>query len=154
MDKLSKNMLYPLIVSMIVIVSMAFGCIDTRPSNDVAVTFEQLYSNPNQYNGKEITIEGFIFLGFEIMVLSDELKDSGYAEGHLIPGEKQLWFESGIPTEIYDQLYEQSIMGFSENYGKLRVEGTFRYGQQYGHLGIYDYQISPTEMELLSWSPP
>lgn len=154
MHQLSRNVLYLLVMSMILIAPLAFGCIDESSSNGANVTFEQLFSNPNHYNGKEITIEGFIFLGFEIMVLSDELKESGYTKGHLIPGERMLWLESGIPTEIYDQLYEQNMMGFNENYGRLRVEGIFQYGEQYGHLGMYEYQISPSEIRLLPWFPP
>jgi hypothetical protein len=118
------------------------------------VTFGQLFSDPGQYNGKEITIEGFIFLGFETMVLSEELKHSGYAEGHLTPGERMLWIEGGIPTDIHDGLHEQHVMGPSERYGKVLVTGTFQYGGQYGHLGAHRYQITPSEIQLLSWSPP
>jgi len=105
-------------------------------------------------NGKEVTIEGFFFLGFEIMVLSEELINSGYAEGHLIPGERMLWIEGGIPTSIHDELYEQQMMGPSERYGKVLVRGVFQHGGEYGHLGAYQYQISPSEIQLLSWSPP
>ena len=117
------------------------------------VTFEQLLSSPNNYKGKEITIEGFIFLGFETMVLSEELKHSGYAEGHLIPGVTMLWIEGGIPIDIHDELYEQHMVGPSERYGKVLVRGIFQHGGQYGHLGAYRYQISPLEIQLLSWSP-
>ena len=88
------------------------------------------------------------------MVLSEELKQSGYAKEHLIPGEKMLWIEGGIPTDIHDKLYEQHIMGPFERYGKVLAKGMFQYGGQYGHLGAYRYQISPSEIQLLSWSPP
>ena len=93
------------------------------------------------------------FLGAS-MVLSEELKKSGYAEGHLIPDERMLWIEGGIPTDIHDKLYGQQTMGPFERYGKVLAKGTFQYGGQYGHLGAYKYQISLSEIQLLSWYPP
>jgi hypothetical protein len=151
MNKISGKILPGLAIFAVLITPLASGC--ANKDSDTSITFDQLFSNPNQYNGKVITIEGFIFLGFETMVLSEELRNSGYAEGHLIPSERMLWFESGLPTEIYDQLYEQNMMGPNEKYGKLRVEGIFQYGEQYGHLGMYEYQISPSEIQLLPWAP-
>ena len=139
---------------MCLIALLISGCTPGGSGKGASVNFEKLLSNPNQYNGKEIAIEGFIFLGFETMVLSEELKKSGYAEGHLIPGERMLWIEGGIPTDIHDKLYGQQTMGPSERYGKVLVKGIFQYGGQYGHLGAYEYQISPSEIQLLSWSPP
>ena len=121
---------------------------------DGEVTFEQLFSDPEQYNGKTITIDGFYFHGFEVIVLSEVLEYSGYAEGHLIPEGRMMWVEGGIPVEVYDQLYEQQMMGPTERYGKIRVKGKFAYGGQYGHVGAYSYQITPAEVELLPWSPP
>ena len=145
---------YTLIIGIMLGVSLTLGCLGPEQVlSKQPITFEQLYSAPEKYHEKTIVIEGFIFLGFETMVLSEELIYSGYAEGHLIPSGRMLWFEGGLPTEIYDQLFEQNMMGFSENYGKLRVEGVFQYGGEYGHLGMYHYQITPSEIELLTWSP-
>ena len=143
-----------LLVGIALSISFTSGCIGQEHIPDKqSVTFEQLFSAPEKYHEKSILIEGFIFLGFETMVLCEELEYSGYTEGHLVPGERMLWFEGGIPTEIYDQLQEQNMMGPSEKYGELRVEGIFRYGGQYGHLGMYKYQITPSEIQLLTWSP-
>ncbi len=159
MHKMSESVLYCLVISIGLIVLLASGCANGDSDKGASVTFEQLLSNPGQYNGKEITVEGFVFLGFETMVLSEELKKSGYAEGHLIPGERMLWIEGGIPTEIYDQLQEQNMPGDyegraePEKFGLLKVKGIFSYGGQYGHLGAYKYQISTSQIQLLSWSP-
>jgi len=147
-------MLYRLILSVSLIALLFTGCANKDSSSGVEVSFEQLFSNPGHYNGQHIAIKGFVFLGFETMVLSEELKYSGYAEGHLIPSGRMLWVEGGIPPAIYDNLYEQNMMGPSERYGKTLVKGTFQYGGQYGHLGAYEYQITPTEIQLLEWSPP
>ena len=147
-------MLCCLTISMSLITLLISGCAIGDSGKGASVNFEQLFSNPSQYSGKEITIKGFIFLGFETMVLCEELKKSGYAEGHLIPGERMLWIEGGIPTDIHDKLYGQQTMGPFERFGKVLAKGTFQYGGQYGHLGAYKYQISLLEIQLLSWYPP
>lgn len=118
------------------------------------VTFDQLFADPHQYNTNEITIEGFFFHGFEVIVLSERLELSGYAEGHLIPAGRMVWVEGGIPQETYDNLYQQQSMGPLEHYGKVRVTGEFEYGAEYGHLGAYSAQIVPSEAVVLPWSPP
>jgi hypothetical protein len=146
-------MLYRIIISVILIALLLTGCANNHSGKDVEVSFEQLFSNPGQYNGKHIAIKGFVFLGFETMVISEELKYSGHAEGHLIPSGRMLWVEGGIPTDIYDKLYKQDMMGPIERYGKISVKGTFEYGGQYGHLGAFKYQITPSEIQFLEWSP-
>lgn len=99
-------------------------------------------------------MEGFYFHGFEVIVLSENLEYSGYTEGHLIPRGKMIWVSGGIPKEVYDALNQQQMMGPVERYGKVRMTGKFEYGGQYGHLGAYAKQITPTRTEILSWSVP
>ena len=154
MHIMTKNVLNHLVIATSLIALLVSGCTNGDLTKSTSISFEKLLSNPNQYNGKEITIEGFVFLGFETMVLTEKLKHSGYAEGHLIPGERMLWIEGGIPTDIHDKLHEQHMMGPLERYGRALVKGIFQYGGQYGHLGAYRYQISPSEIQLLSCSPP
>ena len=120
-----------------------------KPSNPREVSFGQLTANLASYNGKEIVLEGYYFNGFEIQVIAEGLKSSGYAEGHLIPEGKMLWVNGGIPIDIYDHLHQQSIMGPLERYGKIKITGKFEYGGQYGHLGGYDSQITPTKVEFI-----
>jgi hypothetical protein len=131
----------------------ALDCQGLAGEQTCEVTFEQLLTDPTQYHGRQITLEGFYFQGFEVVVLSEGLEPSGYAEGHLIPKGRMLWIEGGIPLEIYNRLQEQEMMGPEEHYGKLKVTGGFEYGGQYGHLGGHDAQITPSEVELLPWSP-
>ena len=132
----------------------AIGCSKEQSAEGQVVNFDQLSTNPEQYNGHDITIEGFIFHGFETIVLSEYLEYSGYARGHLVPKGKMFWIEGGISKEVYDRLYQQEMMGPTERYGKIRIKGIFEYGGEYGHLGTYSSQIVPSEVELLSWSPP
>ena len=124
--------------------------------NDTAqeVTFNQVFSRPSEFHNRIIMIEGFYFHGFELVVLSEKIEFSGHAAGHLIPRGEMIWIEGGIPLEVYDKLYQQSMMGPTERYGKIRINGRFQYGGNYGHLGAYTYQITAAKVELLPWSPP
>lgn len=141
------------LIFLLLIVGLVVGCSDEQSTNKEEVSFDQIFSNPDQYKDKYVTVEGFYFSGFEIMALSEKLEYSGYAEGHLEPQGRMVWIEGGIPKEVYDLLYKQQMMGPLERYGKLRVEGKFEYGAKYGHLGAYGAQIIPLEIELLQWSP-
>jgi hypothetical protein len=141
------------LVSLLMIVGLAAGCSEGQSANGEEVSFDQLFSSPDQYRDKFVTVEGFYFSGFEIVALSEMLEYSGYAEGHLEPRGRMVWIEGGIPKEVYDLLHRQQMMGPLERYGKVRVEGKFEYGAEYGHLGGYNAQITPLEIELLQWSP-
>ena len=118
------------------------------------VTFNELFSSPDQYNGRYIFLEGFYFQGWETIVLSEKLEYTGYAKGHLWPRGQMIWIEGSIPREAYDKLYQQEMMGPSERYGKLRIKGRFEYGAKYGHVGGFSAQIIPLEVKLLTWFPP
>ena len=107
----------------------------------------------DQYNDRNIVIEEFLFHGFEIIVLCERLEHSGLAEGHLVPKGRMIWIEGGIPPNIHDALHIQQMMGPEERYGKIRIKGKYESEGKYGHLGNYNYQITPTEVELLQWSP-
>ena len=64
-----------------------------------------------------------------------------------------LWIEGGIPTEIYDSLSQQEMMGPTERYGQIRIKGKFESGGEYGHLGQYDYQIISSEVWRINVTP-
>ena len=136
---------------MLISLASALGCGQDKGKE---VTFKELFANPGAYNGKEITIAGFFFHGFEVQVLAEKLDYSGYAAGHLVPRGEMIWIEGGIPADIYDQLYQQQIMGPEERYGKVKVTGMFEYGGKYGHIEGYDSQIVPSAVELLEWVGP
>jgi hypothetical protein len=136
------------------IVGVMVGCSNEQKSEVQEVTFEQLFLAPDQYNGKDIIIEGYYYQGWETIVLSEKLVYSGYAPGHLIPDGEMLWIEQGVPKEIYDNAYQQQMMGPLERYGKVIMTGKFEYGEKYGHVGGFDSQIIPLDVELVPWSPP
>ena len=153
-----KSGFYALLVSvcasLLLIIGLTISCSEEQATEGQDVTLEQLFTNPDKYNGKQVTVEGSYFHGFETIVLSEKLEYSGYAEGHLVPKGKMLWVEGGIPTEIYEKLNQQQMMGPSERYGRVRIEGKFEYGEKYGHLGAYYSHIVPSEVQLIPWPLP
>jgi len=141
-------------IPLLLIIGLTVGCVENRGKEVYEVTFDQLCANPDHYNGKYVTMEGFYFHGFEVVVLSERLEYSAYAEEHLTPGGRMAWIEGEIPREVYDQLYQQTMMGPEERYGKVKLTGEFQYGGKCGHGGAYNSQIIPMEVVLLQWSPP
>lgn len=140
-------------VLLLAIIGTATGCGGAATGVN-ELTFDWLFANPDKYNSKTIAIEGFGFHGFETIVLSEMLEYSGYAPGHFVPKGRMVWIAGGIPKEVYDRLYRQTMMGPEDRYGKIRLDGKFEYGGQYGHLGAYSSQVVPLKVELLPWSPP
>jgi hypothetical protein len=140
-------------VLLLLVFGVATGCVQNNVVKSQEVTFEQLFANLEEYDGKHIIIEGFYFGGFEVQVITESLSYSGYAEGHLVPKGQMIWVEGGIPQDIHDSLYIQQMTGPEERYGKVRVTGKFEYGGKYGHVGGYSSQIVPDEVVLISWSP-
>ncbi|MFC2042240.1 hypothetical protein ACFLTV_01910 [Chloroflexota bacterium] len=139
-------------IMLLLLVGLAAGCGKEQATIVQEVTFKQLFLAPDQYNGKDIIIEGYYYQGWETIVLSEELVYSENAPGHLIPDGEMLWIEQGVPKEIYDNAYQQQMMGPLERYAKVRITGIFEHGEKYGHVGGFDSQIVPSEVELLAWS--
>jgi hypothetical protein len=117
------------------------------------VTFDELFTRLDYFNGRVILISGFFFQGWELTVLCENLTYSEFAEDHLIPEGRMIWIEGEIPQNIYDTLHTQIMMGPEERFGKLLIKGSFTHGGQYGHLGSFKSQIVLSEVELLKWSP-
>jgi hypothetical protein len=138
---------------LIALTGLALGYLALNRGRPQEVTIEQLSASPDRYRGKSIVIEGFYFQGFETIVMCEELELSGLAEGHLVPIGEAIWVEGGIPEDVFEALYLQEMMGPEERFGKVRVRGKYEYGGEYGHLGGFNSQIIPSEVELLQWSP-
>jgi len=121
-----------------------------------SVTFSQLISQADQYNGKTATFEAFYFAGFEISALSALVGPSTFGNGRIAPVGTLIWVRSGISEDLFNKLYTQTQTpsGYPEHIGKLKISGKFETGSKYGHLDAYQYQISITSAEQLEWSPP
>jgi hypothetical protein len=118
------------------------------------LTFGELFSRPESYNEKEITIEGYFWQGWETIVFSEELDYFMSSRRALAPGGRMMWVEGGIPKDIYDRLYTQQSPGPVERFGKVKITGEFHYGGEYGHLGGFKAEIAPAKVEILDWTPP
>ena len=140
-------------VIVIAMLGAAFGFQMMERRKPREVTFEQLETSPDENNGRTIVIEGFYFYGWEVIVLSERLELSGFADDHLVPKGTLIWVEGGIPPNFHDSLHSQQMMGPEERFGKIRIKGEYETEGRYSHTGNYDSQIKPTEVELLQWSP-
>ena len=160
------------LISLPLILAIATACTSAAPTPVAAatatiepvrevqdVTFNELFSSPDQYNGRDVVLTGFYFHGFETIVLSEKLEFTRFADGHLWPRVQMVWIEGSIPKGVYDQLYQQEMIGPLEHYGKLRIKGRLEhlevtgFGNRYGHAGAFGAQIVSSEVELLPWSP-
>ncbi len=144
-----KSLLIVALVALMVGGAGLWGCATASQE----VSLDQLFAEPESYDGKDVILEGFFFSGFEVNVLAEGLEYSGLAEGHITPTGGMIWIEGALAEVVLDSLYQQSAMGPTETFGNIRIEGRFEYGEAYGHLGGYDYQITPAETEALPWSP-
>ena len=127
----------------------------TPAPSPLAVTFAQLVAEPEKYNGQAITIEGFWFDGFEIAVLAERLEPANFEPGNVQPKGALIWIKGGLPETISNQLYLQpnNPTGYPAHYGKVELTGTLEYGNKYGHMNAYQYQLTVQSAKLLPYSP-
>ena len=138
-------------VAATILIGMACSTAETPSSTSEvqATTLAELLASPEQYNGREILLKGFYFQGWESNLLSERMEDSGFSEGHLWPTGHKVWVEGSIPSVVYERLHQQDMIGPVERYGEVLMKGIFQTGERYGHLGGFDAQIVPTDVDLL-----
>jgi hypothetical protein len=141
------------LASLVAIAGLAYGYIELQKRKPLETTLQDLLEDPRRYHGRTVVVEGFLFISWETIVLCKELELSGLAEGHLTPRGETIWVEGGVSQEILDGLSSQRMIGLEELYGKIRVKGRFEQGGSYGHLGGFDFQITPIEVEVLRKAP-
>jgi hypothetical protein len=81
--------------------------VTTSPTDAQVVTFAQLTSEPEKYDKQTITIKGFWFDGFEIVVLAERLEPSSFAPGNIQPAGTKIWVKNGLPEEVRKELFTQ-----------------------------------------------
>ena len=146
--------LIPLLILVLSIASLILsGC---GGGADQPVTFSQLISQADRYNGKIVTLEAFYFSGFEISALSGSVGPADSGAWRIVPTGTLIWATGNISQELYDQLYAQTFTpsGYTERLGRLKITGKFETGGRYGHLDAYQYRMTVTSAELLEWTPP
>ena len=127
----------------------------TTPALPIEITFAELTSDPDLYNGKTVTMTGYWFDGFEIEVLAERLEPSSFAPGNVQPAGVKIWIRNGLPVNISAQLYVQpkNATGYPAHYGKVEITGILEYGSQYGHLNAYQYQLNAQTAQYIPWAP-
>ncbi len=139
----------------LIVLTLLCGC---GSKSVPTAAFNDLISNPQQYNGKTVTVDGIYVSGWESTVLAENIKftvnDSDASKELNILG-KPIWFAGFIPLDIQNKLYQNtSPAAGPQHFGKVRVTGLFEYGDNYGYGKIYKYRITATKVELLDWTPP
>jgi len=117
------------------------------------VTFEQLMSNPERYNGKNIILDGYVFIGWEWCSLNESFEyvvsDVKYVRSK---GERVQIKECRIEDEIRNRLYQQHVgVNPPDLFGKIRIKGKFEYFKERVE---HKAEITPLEVEILMWYPP
>jgi hypothetical protein len=145
---------YVWLVAMFVsILSLVLGGCGTKA--DESITFSQLISQADRYNGKTVTLEAFYFSGFEISAICGSVGPSNSGVWRIVPSGELVWAKGGISEKLYNRMYGQSETpsGYTERVGKVKITGKFETGK-FGHMDAYKYQITITKAELLEWTPP
>jgi hypothetical protein len=120
------------------------GCAGETTTAVSPVTFSQLTSEPDKYNNKVISIQGFWFDGFEIVVLAERPEPASYPVGNVQPAGTKIWVQGGLPEEVRRELVLQpdNPTGYPAHYRKVELTGTLEYGSKYGHMDAYQYRLT------------
>jgi hypothetical protein len=147
-----KCNLLGIILILVLLGTVVSGC----GSGPQTLTFSQLISGADKYNGQIVTLEAFYFSGFEISALSGSLGPSSSGAWRIVPSNPLIWVAGGITQELQNELYSQSDTpsGYPEHFGKLAVTGKFESGGNYGHMDAYHYRITINAASREDWTPP
>lgn len=120
------------------------------------LTFSELVSRAEKYNGENVTVEAYYFTGFEITALSGAVGPAPSGPWRIVPTGTLIWAAGGVGEDIFNRMYQQTDTpsGYTERLGLLRATGKFETGGKYGHLDAYSHRFTIDSAELLEWSPP
>jgi hypothetical protein len=122
------------------IILLLFGCAlglsvnACAPSQDVPL--DELLSNPDRYNGRQVCTEGIHAIGFEVNAIAASVRHEGNA-AYLT--EPIIWLEGADVTSssrCFDTATSPPV-----RFCEARVCGVFESGGNYGHLGGYSHQL-------------
>ena len=111
-----------------------------------SLSIQQLADEAQQYNGKQITVDGFYLKGGEdptASVLTPVIStlDNGL---NARPNGDLIWID-GFPEAVLGQLHQPG----DAIYGLVRVTGQFETGGSYGPDGKYTYRLQVTSAESI-----
>ena len=131
--------------------------IDSDNGANQNVTFSQLISQANRYNGKIVTLEAFFFYAIlKIKTLADSVGRPSSDEGKVVPVGTLIGVRGDISQALQNQLYTQDGESSKrpEYFGKVKITGKFETGVKDGDADTYQYLITVTSAEVLEWMPP
>ncbi len=100
------------------------------------VTITDLIYAPEKYDGKSIQTEGIYVSSFEVSALGRLTYKQGDS---LFLTEPTIWIES-TTIETKSDCFTTGFYDIAE-FCVVTVHGIFEYGEGYGHMGQYKYQI-------------
>ena len=138
-------------VILILLITFSGGC-----GSSARVTFDELLSKQEQYNGKTVTIDGIYVNGWEWTILAENIAFIGSSDSkELKVVGNSIWFAGFLPQYVRDHLYQYTSPGAGpQHYGKIRVTGIFESGGKYGNMDAYKFRITASKVELLDWKSP
>jgi hypothetical protein len=115
--------------------------------------FQRISTEPQKYNGLTVTFYGYVFHGFESAVICESLDLRNPEDSYYRPTGVQIWFTGALPDEVEKGLFMQNNdpTGYPAYYGRIEVTGVFQYGENYGHMDAYKYQLQVTGAKLIEW---
>jgi hypothetical protein len=110
----------------------------SRDGTSLTIPFIELLSNPIKYSGSNICTEGIYLSGFEVSALG---ADTYTLNGNIYLTEPAIWVEG---VEVVNLNECKVYQGYS--FCSVKICGRFEYGNQYGHMGGYEYQIISSQI--------
>lgn len=157
---MKKKIPFPIAIIIIVIVAILVGgfiifyktcnrCITPKSSeneteliNNVKIlNLEQILSDPEKYDGKDIKIDCYYYESFEKSVLTHEVVAHKGGWRSISPLQVWAMWQITPPEDLYNKLEQlPGIGGEPDFYGQVQVEGTFHIAENgTGHMGDYKY---------------
>ncbi len=107
-------------------------------NTDSTVNVPDVLSNPTEYSGKNICMEGYYYQAFEASALLASFDDQKKEIG-----EASIW----VVNETGENISDSELGGGAVR--KIKACGTFQTGESYGHLGVYNHQLTLTSFSVL-----
>jgi hypothetical protein len=115
------------------------------PEGEDVVPLEELQTNPQDYDGAQVTTRGFYFWNQVIWVLAERISTEE-GGGSPQPLGELIWME-GFPPELTGEL----TVGPNTSYvwGPVEVTGTFQTGGDFGKDGAYESVLNAESVTVL-----
>lgn len=124
-------------ISIFVVALLFCGCTQKGDTENLEfVAIDELISHPEKYDGKSVCTEAIYASGFETNVIGASTYQKGSA---VYITEPAIWVE-GAEIIARDDCFKTDTAPPAE-FCNIRICGLFEYGENFGHLGQYKYQL-------------